>query len=82
LKLKKKQQNLTLSEIKTLDAFLSIKQLEMNILGLAFIFKNIPEFFIPVRIDNRGRIYCMADYLNYQGIELAKSLLLFSKGEK
>lgn len=63
LEIKKKQQNLTLSEIKTLDAFLSIKQLEMNILGLAFIFKNIPEFFIPVRIDNRGRIYCMADLI-------------------
>lgn len=59
----KKQQKLTLSEIKTLDAFLSIKQLEMNILGLAFILKNIPEFFIPVRIDNRGRIYCMADLI-------------------
>ena len=54
----------------------------MNILGLSNIFKNVPEFFIPVRLDNRGRIYCMADYLNYQGIELAKSLLLFSKGEK
>nr|QWO71375.1 RNA polymerase [Calocybe gangraenosa] len=79
---KNKKQKLTLLENKILDGFLSRKQLEKNILGLAFIFKNVPEFFIPVRIDNRGRIYCMADYLNYQGIELAKSLLLFSKGEK
>ncbi len=54
----------------------------MNILSLATIFKNVPHFYIPVRIDNRGRIYCMADYLNYQGIELAKSLLLFSKGDR
>ena len=58
------------------------KQLEINILGLAFIFKYISEFFIFVRIDNRERIYCMADYLNYQGIELAKSLLLFIKDKK
>ena len=54
----------------------------MNILGLALLYKNIPEFYIHVRIDNRGRVYCMVDYLNYQSIELAKSLLLFSKGEK
>jgi DNA-dependent RNA polymerase len=73
---------LTFSEKKTLDSFLSKKQLEMNILGLALIFKNVPEFFIPVRIDNRGRVYCMVDYLNYQSVELAKTLLLFSKGEK
>ena len=53
----------------------------MNIIGLSLIFKNVPEFFIPVRIDNRGRIYCIADKLNYQGTELAKALLLFSQGE-
>nr|ADO51613.1 rnapol [Moniliophthora roreri] len=83
LELKKEAgHKLTLSEEKELDSFLSKKRLEKNILGLALIFKNIPEFFIPVRIDNRGRVYCMADYLNYQSVELAKSLLLFSKGEK
>jgi len=49
----------------------------MNILELALIFKNVPEFYIPVRIDNRGRVYCLVDYLNYQGIKLAKALLLF-----
>jgi len=54
----------------------------MNILGLAHIFKNVPEFYIPVRIDYRGRLYCVADYLNYQSTELAKALLLFSKGEQ
>ena len=73
---------LTFLEKKKLDSFLSRKRLEMNIIALAQIFNNVPEFFIPVRIDNRGRLYCMADYLNYQSIELAKSLLLFSKGEQ
>ena len=82
LEIKKKKTKLNFKENKILDSFLSKKMLEMNILGLAQIFKNVPEFFIPVRIDNRGRVYCMADYLNYQGTELAKSLLLFSKGEK
>lgn len=83
LELKKRgKKKLTLLETKNLDSFLSHKQLEMNILGLALIFKSVPEFFIPVRLDNRGRIYCMVDYLHYQGIELAKSLLLFSKGDK
>jgi len=33
-------------------------------------------------MDYRGRIYCQPSYFNYQGTELAKSLLLFSRGEK
>ena len=82
LEIKKENKKLTMAENRILDEFLSIKQLEMNILGLGLVFKNVPEFFIPVRLDNRGRIYCLVDYLNYQGVELAKSLLLFSKGEK
>jgi len=79
---KEEKKKLTMLEKKKLDSYLSRKQLEMNILGLALIFKNVPEFYIPVRIDNRGRVYCLVDYLNYQGIELAKALLLFGKGEK
>ena len=79
---KNNKEKLSFLEKKTLDSFLSKKQLEMNILALATLFKNIPQFYIPVRLDNRGRIYCMSDYLNYQGIELAKSLLLFSKGDR
>ena len=51
-------------------------------MGISLIYKNVPEFYIPVRIDNRGRVYCMSEYLNYQSVELAKALLLFSKGEK
>ena len=71
-----KNKKISMLERQTLDSFLSRKQLEMNILGLSLLFKNIPEFYIPVRIDNRGRVYCMGEYLHYQGIELAKSLLL------
>lgn len=43
------------------------------------MFFNIPEFFFINRIDNRGRLYCVTEYLNYQSTELAKALLLFSK---
>nr|YP_010130216.1 DNA-directed RNA polymerase [Clavaria fumosa]QPZ51118.1 DNA-directed RNA polymerase [Clavaria fumosa] len=65
-----------------LESFLSIKDLEQNILGLANIFSYIPKFYLPVRLDFRGRINCISEYLNYQGSELAKALLLFSEGEK
>lgn len=79
---KNKGKRLTLLEKKTLDSFISKKYIENNILGLALILKNVPQIYIPVRIDNRGRFYCAVDYLHYQGNELAKSLLMFSKGEK
>lgn len=74
-KLKKEEQ-------KELESFISKKHLELNILSLAQLFKNITEFYIPVRLDNRGRVYCNSDYLNYKSSELAKALLLFSKNEK
>jgi len=79
-----KKQKLTTSEKKELESFffLSKKTLEQNILGLAVLFRNISNFYIPIRLDFRGRLNCMTEYLNYQGSELAKALLLFSKGEK
>lgn len=61
----KDRNKLNLLEKKSLYSFLSKKYLEMNILGLVDIFKYLVEFFILVRIDNRGRLYCMVDYLNY-----------------
>lgn len=72
---------LTTKEKIVLDSFNSKKNLEAEILNLARIFKDVPEFFIPVRLDYRGRIYCNSLYLNYQGVELAKSLLKFASGE-
>lgn len=78
----KKQDKISKWERKELESFNSKKHLEDNILALADVFEDVHEFFIPVRMDFRGRIYCIAEYLNYQGIDLAKSLLLFSKGEE
>jgi DNA-directed RNA polymerase len=65
-----------------LESHLNKVELQENILGLARVFSLVHEFFLPVRIDFRGRMYCVSEYLNYQSTELAKSLLLFSKGEK
>lgn len=74
--------NLTKEEYINLNSTLSKLELQENILGLANVFANIHEFFIPVRLDFRGRVNCMCEYLNYQSNELSKSLLLFSKPEK
>jgi DNA-directed RNA polymerase len=40
-----------------------------------------PEFYIPWSFDFRGRVYPSVSYLNPQGTDLDKSLLMFSKGE-
>lgn len=65
-----------------LESFLSKRELQENILGLARAYSKIHEFYLPVRLDFRGRVNCISEYLNYQSNELAKSLLLFSKPEK
>jgi len=78
----KNEKQLSLSEKKEIESFNSKKHLELNILGLATIFRNVPNLYFPVRLDYRGRLYCVTEYLNYQGIELSKGLLLFSKGEE
>ena len=64
-----------------LDSFLSKKDLQENILGLASAFSNVPSFYFPINLDFRGRLNCISEYLNYQSNSMAKSLLLFSKGE-
>jgi DNA-directed RNA polymerase len=76
------QPKLNSSELKELDSLNSRKYLEQNILGLSVLFKDVPTFYMPARLDYRGRLYCTTEYLNYQGIELAKSLLEFSVGNK
>jgi DNA-directed RNA polymerase len=76
------KEKLTKIEHLELSSYLSKLGLQENILGLADVLLNIHEFFIPVRVDPFGRLYCISEYLNYQSTELAKSLLLFSKGEK
>jgi DNA-directed RNA polymerase len=73
---------LTKSEYVELTSFLSQKDLQDSILTIADLFSTKHEFFIPTNLDFRGRLYCVSEYLNYQSTELAKALLIFSKGEK
>lgn len=48
-----------------------------NIINIACLYKD-HNFYFPVFADFRGRIYPLSNYLNYQGGDLAKSLLLFA----
>lgn len=54
--------------------------LQETIIGIAEFFNKYPNIYIyfPVRLDQRGRLYCAPSYFNYQSNELAKSLFLFS----
>jgi DNA-directed RNA polymerase len=51
--------------------------LQENILEIADFYSKVPEFYFPLRMDQRGRFYASPSYFNYQSNELAKSLLLF-----
>lgn len=52
--------------------------LQETILEIANFYKNFNEIYLPVRLDQRGRLYCSSSYLNYQSNELSKALLLFA----
>lgn len=69
-------------EIKrTKEANNSKYHLYNNIITLACLYKD-QEFYLPVFVDFWGRVYPLSNYLNYQGGDLARSLLLFAKGHK
>ena len=53
--------------------------LQETILGLAEFYRRFSCIYFPVQLDQRGRLYCSPAYLNYQGSELAKALLLFAE---
>jgi len=80
--LENKKDRLGKHQLIELTSFKSKRFVDESILNIANCYINADEIFIPTRIDYRGRIYCNTSYLNYQGTELAKSLLMFSKGER
>lgn len=52
--------------------------LQETILGIADFFRKFSQIYFPVRLDQRGRLYCISSYLNYQSNELSKALLSFA----
>lgn len=70
--------DLKLFQKKRLISFNSKMTLQEIILDIAEMFSKFPRFYFPVRLDVRGRIYCMPNYFNYQSNELAKALILFA----
>ena len=62
----------------TIDSkFLHIEK----IFSVADTYENFMEFYFPMQYDNRQRIYCVPEGLNYQECDLAKGLLLFANGK-
>lgn len=51
--------------------------LQESILGIAEFYRKFSKIYFPLRIDQRGRIYC-SNYFNYQSNELSKALILFA----
>ena len=56
--------------------------IHMKLLHLGRKYKEWDSVYFPCRVDYRGRLYYMPAYLHPQGCDLAKSLLLFKKGEQ
>jgi DNA-directed RNA polymerase len=52
-----------------------------RILGLANKFKEYAGIWFPVRLDFRGRMYYVPQYLNPQGNDVSKGLLTFAEGK-
>lgn len=44
-------------------------------------FKDEPAIYMVYQLDFRGRAYCVPNYLNPQGTDFAKALLVFSEGK-
>lgn len=53
--------------------------LQETIRDLASYFQHFSELYFPVRLEQRGRLYCLPHYLDYQSSELAKALFLFAR---
>ena len=68
----------TKSQEKEYQSFLSKKILQEFVINIAQTYSNVSEIYFPVKLDNRGRIYTIPSYFNYQSTELAKALISFA----
>lgn len=65
--------------LRTIKSYNSKLLLQEIVLDIADFYKNFSEIYFPVRLDQRGRLYCTPNYFHYQANELSKALILFSK---
>ena len=67
------------SQDRAYKSYNSKVTLQETVLEIVSFFRNFNEIYFPVRLDQRGRLYCSPVFFNYQSNELAKALLLFAK---
>lgn len=78
----RKQWKRKASQIHQENAELKSKRLLIDkLLWVAEEYDQYPEHYYPMQYDFRDRIYCVPQFLNFQGNDLSKSLLLFSNGK-
>lgn len=53
--------------------------LQESILDIAEFYRKFSRIYFPLKLDQRGRIYCSPSYLNYQSNVLSKALLIFAE---
>lgn len=74
----KRQAVITHTENNRLD---SKRLLLRKTIEVADKFQFEPEIYMVYQLDFRGRAYCVPNYLNPQGPDFAKSLLVFAEGK-
>ncbi len=52
--------------------------MQTNVLNIAELYSLVDKIYFPVTLDERTRLYCSTEFLNYQSTDLAKGLLLFA----
>jgi len=71
------------SKVHEFNARIVSKRIQFKkIIELAKLFEQEPDIYFPHQLDFRGRAYPIPMFMNPQGVEYARALLQFSKGER
>jgi DNA-directed RNA polymerase len=72
----------TAAQVYERNAKMRSKRLQFaKVIWLAEKFAGYPEFFFPVQLDFRGRVYAVPPLLNPQGPDWSRGLLTFAEGK-